>query len=149
MVRSNHFALGAAAGLAAVSALHAVWATGSCWPAADRQGLADAVAGTQQMPGPAACWSLSAALAAAAALNAGAGAGQRVAIVARAGVAATLLARAITGLSGRTHLLVPWTPSQRFIELDRRFYGPCCGLLAALVGIGLRGRPAMPLKLPR
>jgi len=149
VVRSNRYALAAAAGLAAVSALHAAWATGSCWPAVDRRSLADTVAGARDMPGPAACLAVSAALAAAAAVTAGVGGEQPLAVTARAAVAVTLSARAATGLTGGTHLLVPWTPSARFVDLDRRLYGPCCGLLAALVAAGLRERRLAPAEGPR
>jgi len=37
---------------------------------------------------------------------------------------AALLARSVTGLTGQTHQLVSGTPSQRFVEMDRRWYGP-------------------------
>jgi hypothetical protein len=30
------------------------------------------------------------------------------------------------GVTGWTVLLVPWTPSRHFQNLDRRFYGPFC-----------------------
>ena len=117
-------ALVAPGALAAASLVHAAWAFGVTWPAADRRSLAEAVAGSADMPGALACGVVSATLAAAAALTAGAGANHPVAVLSRAAVAAALLGRAGTGLAGRTSLLVPWTPSQHFVELDRRVYGP-------------------------
>ncbi len=89
------------------------------------------------MPGALACGVVSAALAAAAALTAGVGAEHPVAVLSRAAVAAALLARAGTGLAGHTGLLVPWTPSQHFVELDRRLYGPVCGVVGTLVALHL------------
>ncbi len=89
------------------------------------------------MPGALACGVVSAALAAAAALTAGVGADHPVAVLSRAAVAVALLARAGTGLAGRTGLLVPWTPSQHFVDLDRRLYGPVCGVVGTLVALHL------------
>ena len=110
--------------------LHAAWALGAAWPAQDRQALAAAVAGTRQLPGPAACWTVSGALAVAAGVTAGAGGDRPVAVAARVGVVTALLLRAVTGVTGQTHRLVSWTPSLRFVDLDRRWYGPVCGVLA-------------------
>jgi len=124
--------------LVAASVVHATWALGVSWPAADRRSLAESVAGTADMPGALACGVVSAALAAAAALTAGAGGDHPAAVLSRAAVAAALLARAGTGLGGRTGLLVPWTPSQHFVELDRRVYGPVCGVVGGLVALHLR-----------
>lgn len=134
-------ALAGAAGLAVAAGLHAAWATGSSWPAADRTRLADSVAGTPVMPDAAACWAVAATLAVAAGVTAGVGGQHRLAVLTRAGVASALLVRAATGLTGRTHLLVPWTPSQHFVHLDRRVYGPTCALLGSLTASSLL-RPA-------
>jgi hypothetical protein len=38
---------------------------------------------------------------------------------------------AIAGLAGRTDLLSPGSDSERFRDLDRRFYSPLCLALAA------------------
>lgn len=136
-------ALTGVAGLATAAGLHAAWATGSSWPALDRARLADSVAGTPAMPNAAACWTVAAALAAAAAVTAGAGGQHRLAVLGRAGVATALLLRAATGLTGRTHLLVSWTPSQHFEHLDRRVYGPASALLGSLTASSLL-RSAQP-----
>ncbi len=98
------------------------------------------------MPNAAACWAVAAALAAAAGVTAGAGRQHRLAVLARAGVTAALLVRAATGLTGRTHLLVPWTPSQHFVDLDRRVYGPTCALLGTLTASSLLRRPQSRLR---
>lgn len=134
-------AVAGAVGLAGIAGLHAAWATGSSWPAADRARLADSVAGTTAMPDAAACWTVAAALALAAGVTAGIGGQHQLAVLARAGVTAALLLRAATGLTGRTHLLVPWTPSQHFVHLDRRMYGPTCALLGSLTATSLRHWP--------
>lgn len=89
------------------------------------------------MPGAGACWAVAATLAVAAGVTAGAGGQHRPAVLARAGVVTALLLRAATGLTGRTHLLVPWTPSQHLLHLDRRVYGPACALLGSLTASSL------------
>src|SRR5258708_11484872 len=61
----------ASAGLFALPGRHAAWGAGSAWPFSDRSALADAVIGTQDVPGPAACLAVSGALACAGALVAG------------------------------------------------------------------------------
>ncbi len=130
-------ALVAPSALAAASVAHAAWAFGASWPAANRRELADSVAGSADMPGALACGVVSGALAAAAALTAGMGGDHPVAVLSRVAVAVGLLARAGTGFAGRTGLLVPWTPSQHFVELDRRVYGPMCGVVGSLVALHL------------
>ncbi len=137
-------AITAAVALAATAGLHAAWAAGSSWPAADRRGLADAVTGTPVMPDPPACWAVAVALTAAAAVTAGAGRQRRLAVFARAGVSTALLIREATGLTGRTHLLVAWTPSPRFVRLDRYPYGPLCAVVGALTATSLHRRPVGP-----
>jgi hypothetical protein len=140
MERMEGVAAAGAGGLAVASALHAAWALGAAWPAPDRQTLAAVVAGTAEVPGAGACWLVAGALAAAAAVTAGVGGTHPIAIVARAGVTTALLTRAATGLTGQTHRLVSWTPSPRFAALDRRWYGPACGVLGVLAAAGLRVR---------
>ena len=130
-------ALAGAAVLAGLAGLHALWGTGSSWPVADRSRLAEVVAGTEQVPPPAACFVVAGALATAAALVAGTGGSHPVARVGRAGVTAVLTARGLAGVTGRTRLLVPWTPSPGFVALDRRRYGPLCLALGAAAATSL------------
>ena len=125
--------------LAGIGGLHALWGTGSAWPATDRAQLADAVAGTPEVPDAAACFAVAGVLGAAAAVVAGAGGRHRLARLARAGVAAGLLVRGLAGVSGTTRVLVPWTPSPRFQALDRRRYGPFCLALGASVAASTVG----------
>jgi hypothetical protein len=122
--------------LAAAAALHVVWGTGSSWPAATRRGLADAVAGTEVFPDRAACFTVAAALAGAAGTVA-VGPDGPAGRAARACVAGGLAVRGVAGLTGSTRLLVPWTPSPRFVALDRRLHGPLCLVIAALVATDL------------
>jgi hypothetical protein len=121
--------------LAGVAGLHALWGAAVAWPAAsDRRQLADAVAGTEEMPLPGACFAVAGALLAAAVLVAGAGGQRRPVRLARAGVAVGLLARGVAGVTGATGLLVPWGSS---CELS----GPGPALVrAAVLGPRLVGR---------
>jgi Protein of unknown function (DUF3995) len=118
--------------LAGIAALHVAWGTGSRWPAATRRDLADMVAGTEVFPDRTACFTVAAVLTAAATTVA-VGPDGPLGRTARGCVAGGLAVRGVAGLTGATHLLVPWTPSQRFVRLDRRFHGPLCLAIAALV----------------
>jgi len=123
----------AAAGLGGLAGLHAVWATGSSWPLADRAALADAVAGRRRLPSTGACLVVAGLLATAAGLVAGRP--RRLPRLRRAGaggVTATLAVRGALGLAGRTDLISPGAVSARFRRLDRQVYSPCCLALAAL-----------------
>lgn len=129
--------------LLALAGLHAAWGTGAAWPFRDRADLADAVAGTREVPGPAACFAVSGALAAAGALVGGVPA-RRPALrrLGLAGVTAVLAGRGALGLAGRTRLISPGSQSPRFTRLDRRVYSPLCLTLAALAA--LSALPAAP-----
>ena len=127
--------------LAGIAALHALWGAGAAWPAEDRRQLADAVAGTKDMPSPVACFAVAGALLTAAALVAGAG-GQRPRVLqARTGVAVCLLVRGVAGVTGATGLLVPWAPSASFRALDRRWYGPLCLVLGSSIALSATAAP--------
>ena len=115
--------------------MHAVWGVGSAWPAADRRQLADAVAGTEEMPSAGACFAVTGALLAAAALVAGAGNHNRLLRLGRRGVSAVLLLRGVIGVTGSTGVLVSWAPSAHFQALDRRYYGPLCLALGSAVAL--------------
>jgi hypothetical protein len=121
------------AGLLALAGLHAAWGAGAAWPLRDRADLADAVVGAREVPGPAACFAVSGALAAAGALVGGMPA-ERPALrrLGVAGVTAVLAGRGVLGLAGRTRLISPASTSPRFTRLDRRVYSPLCLALAAL-----------------
>lgn len=123
--------------LAGAAGLHALWDAGGTWPSSDRRQLADAVAGTEEVPSAAACFAVTGTLLAAAALVAGAGGQRPLARLARAGIAAGLLVRGTAGVTGATGLLVPWSPSPSFRALDRRWYGPLCLALGSSVALAM------------
>ncbi len=125
----------AAAGLAAIAALHAVWAAGATWPAADRSAFADAVGGRANgaTPGPWECLTVSGLLAAAAGLVGGYP--RRAPRLRRAGAGAVISALVLRGtlsLADRVDLAAGGEVSDRFRALDRQAYGPLCFTLAAL-----------------
>lgn len=125
----------AAVVLAGVAGLHALWGAGAAWPASDRGQLADAVAGTEEMPAPGACFAVAGALLAAAALVADGGDQRRPVRLARAGFAGGLLVRGVMGVTGTTGLLAPWAPSASFQARDRRWYGPLCLALGLSIAL--------------
>lgn len=131
----------AAAILAGIAGLHVLWGAGAAWPVSDRGQLADAVAGTDEMPPPAACFAASGMLFTAAALTAGVGERRPLVRLARAGVAVGLLLRGVVGVTGATGLLVPWVPSTSFRARDRRWYGPLCLGLGSLVALSATAVP--------
>jgi hypothetical protein len=121
-----------AATLAGIAALHVGWGAGSSFPFSDPDALADTVAGTVAPPRAAECFGVAGLLLAAAGVV-----GDVLPIPtalrrsAALGVAVVLGGRGLAGVTGRTGSLVRWSPSERFVELDRRWYGPLCLLLAA------------------
>jgi hypothetical protein len=134
----------ASAGLAAIGALHVVWATGSSWPMRDRRLLTDAVVGSEgdQPPPAAACLAVAGLLGTAAALVDGRP--RAVPVISRigaAGVVGVLATRGALGLAGRTDVVSPGSVSEHFRRLDRRFYSPLCLGLAALAAPAI-GRTA-------
>jgi hypothetical protein len=155
-------ALTASGVLFGLAGLHAAWGTGSPWPATGRQALADAVIGTGTgghgstsngagtgrhvpgMPGPAACFAVSGALAAAGALTAGWPARRwpRLHRLGTCGVAGVLAGRGVLGLAGQTQMVSPLSGSERFLRLDRRVYSPACLALAGLSVLALPRRTA-------
>lgn len=122
----------AVATLTGLAGLHVAWGMGSSFPAATRTDIADAVGGSEAVPGPVACFAVAAALLGAAGVVTGAA--RTGAPVARAGTAIVAIAfagRAVLGVTGATHLVAPGgTTSERFRRLDRRIYGPLCAAIA-------------------
>ncbi|MEJ7633914.1 DUF3995 domain-containing protein [Aeromicrobium sp.] len=136
--------IASAAGLAAAAAIHAVWASGSSWPASDRDELADLVVGTRPMPGQSLIWAVTGLIAGAAAVVA-ADAGlipplaRRFPRQVRRGartVAVVLTARGAGGLvmSG----LAVGNTTELFRRSDVRLYSPLCIALAAGIVTGRR-----------
>lgn len=124
------------AGLAALSALHVIWASGSSWPAKSTERLAEAVVGqTVEMPGRLPTAVIAAGAAGAACLVSG-GLGERG--IARFGARFTgtaMLLRAVLG--GDVALAALGLPpsSQTFRRLDRRYYRPFAALLGGALWI--------------
>lgn len=120
-----------AAVLAGIAALHVGWGAGSSFPFADHDALADTVAGSRSAPGPRDCFAVAALLACAAGVVADVlPLGTTVRRSGLLGITLVLGGRGALGVAGRTGTIVPWTPSTRFNELDKQYYGPLCLLLA-------------------
>jgi hypothetical protein len=105
--------------------------------------LAETASGrTGQPPGPAACFAVAGLLFSAAALTAGFPRRRsRLRRLSSATVTATFLFRGLLGVSGRTQALFTDADSDRFRNLDRRYYGPLCLAIAGLsVPASLGGR---------
>jgi len=118
--------------LAAISALHFLWATGSSWPARNPQLISGAPEG--KSPGPLACVAVGKLLAVAAALVAGCGQQRQLLRFGRNLVGTVLLVRGAAGIAGKTDLLTPGLgASDEFKQLDRKAFGPLCLLLAVLI----------------
>lgn len=127
-------------GLGVATVVHAVWALGSSWPAADRDRLADLVVGTRPFPGPAPTWAVTALLGAATALTAAranlmpvalpAGSARPIRVGANL-LAAALLARGTGGLIVSGLGLGDVTPV--FRRWDLALYSPLCLALGCSV----------------
>lgn len=118
--------------LATIAALHVGWGFGASFPFRDHKRLADSVAGSTATPGRRDSLAVAGLLACAAGLVADVLPLSRT--PRRAGVlsvALVLAGRGAVGVAGRTGSIVPWTPSAHFNELDKRYYGPLCLLLAS------------------
>ncbi len=127
-----------AAVLAAISGLHVAWGLGSSFPSSDRTTLADTTAGAPELAPPPACFAVAGLLATAATLVLDVLPLSRRLRNAGVSVLALVLgARGTFGVMGQTGKIVPWTPSERFNSIDRKYYGPLClglsaGALASL-----------------
>ncbi len=118
--------------LAAIAALHLGWGWGASFPFRDREELADSVAGSSVMPKRRECVAVAGLLACAAGLVGDVlPLGPTTRRVGVLGVALVLAGRGAVGVTGRTGSIVPWTPSARFNDLDKRYYGPMCLLLSS------------------
>ena len=138
-------ALAAGAGLGSAAAVHAAWALGSTWPAADRGDLADLVVGTTEFPSNPATWGVTALLGSATMVVLGRAdllgpigrrIPRRLLVWGATTVAAVLLLRGAFGVvdSG----LVIAHRAGRFHLWDARLYSPLCLLLGALTAVVAR-----------
>ncbi len=135
-----------------MAVLHAAWARGSTWPAADRQQLADLVVGRRAsradggFPDARASWAVAVLLTGAAGLTAARAGlvpvpGGRSSWPVRVGtgvVASVLLARGTGGLVVSAVDLVPTTPA--FRRWNLRLYSPLCLALGGAVAAVARSR---------
>lgn len=127
------------AGLTAAGALHAIWATGSSWPAKNPKRLAIAVVGNPDaMPDARATWVVAGAAFLGGAISAGGLGEGRAAVGIRWAMGAGLLARAFLGGDAALSALGLPPAGGRFRELDRRYYRPLFGLLGAALIVGAR-----------
>jgi len=138
----------AVAGLAGAAALHGVWASGSPWPAASWDELADTVVGQRPFPGRGPTWTVVALLATATLTTSVRSGlvpfprGQEMVLV-RVGskaVAATLLARGAVGALASAFNVGGSTPV--FRRWNLAVYSPLCLALGAAVAIASRPRSA-------
>ncbi|KDN85735.1 DUF3995 domain-containing protein [Kitasatospora cheerisanensis] len=128
--------------LAAVGALHLVWAR-SPWPCRDRERFAELVVGVgpEQLPSAGACLGVAGLLGAAAGLVGSRGGvlppvgPRRLRTAGAAAVAGVLLAR---GLAGPVAFA---RRSPAFVRLDRRLYAPLClALGTGAAAVAAKGR---------
>ena len=97
-----------ATALGGLAVLHLVWANGSSFPFSSRAELAEAVIGSESVPGPAACAAVAAGLSSAALLVGGRRlVPPRLRRVGVGVVTATLATRGVLGLVGRTDVVSP------------------------------------------
>jgi len=127
------------AALMALSVLHAVWASGSPWPAKNKKQLGEAVVGSDgPMPGVTPTLVVAGGTAAAALLASGAlgkGPAQRLAL---RGMGTVMVLRAVSG--GGPALAAMGLPAagRTFRQLDARVYRPLAALLGASLWLAQR-----------
>lgn len=130
-------------GLTAVGALHLAWASGSPWPAKNRKRLAESVVGNAAaLPDPTATAVVGATAIVGGAIAGGALGENGAAVAIRRAGGAVLLARAAFGGDAALSVLGLPPAGKRFLDLDRRFYRPLCGVLGLAMIIGARKRRA-------
>ena len=113
--------------LVMLAGLHVAWGKGSTFPFVDQQQLADAVVGTDEVPAPASCFAVAAALTAGSAVVLGVPRLPRaLRTTGLLGMAGVFGLRGALGLAGKTDLVSPGSSSVRFRGLDRRLYSPVC-----------------------
>ncbi|HEY5091718.1 MAG TPA: DUF3995 domain-containing protein [Acidimicrobiales bacterium] len=117
--------------LLALAGLHVAWGVGSSFPFANRERLADAVVGAEEVPPRAACFVVAAALlVGAAALSEGLAFPTRLRIVVLRAMVVVLGIRSFLGFLGVTRLISPGSTSSTFRHRDRKNYSPLTLALA-------------------
>lgn len=134
-------AVAAALLLLALSALHLVWGFGGTWPEKDAAALARRVAGFKgvtQMPRPAACFFVAAALAFSALVALAAVGALPTSYPHWLVLTALSAAAAVFTLRGVLAFTPQWrerTPEEPFATLDRRYYGPLCLIIGGALTV--------------
>ncbi|MFF7294162.1 DUF3995 domain-containing protein [Microbacterium sp. NPDC008134] len=128
-------------GLSSLAALHAIWASGSPWPAQSPKRLAEAVVGQKvTMPSAAPTAVVAAGTAGAALAASGAlGNGRLIRIGLRSLSMVMLLRAALGGDAALAALGMP-PAGKRFQRLDRRWYRPFAAILGAALWLSSRRR---------
>lgn len=114
-----------------IAAIHMAWGFGVTWPEADGRALARRVAGFKgitRMPGPASCFAVGIALAAAALILL-----EPIPLPAALRLLTLSLLATVFAFRGVLAYHPRWralTPELPFAQLDRRFYGPLCLVIA-------------------
>lgn len=132
-------------GLMAVGGLHALWATGSHWPARSRERLAEAVIGSDEaFPGAVPTAVVAGGALASGVVAVGALGDTRLAVRWRRLAGVGLLVRAAVG--GDVALAVLGRPAagEKFITLDNRVYRPLCAVLGIAALVGARSKRTKP-----
>lgn len=133
-----------AMGLGAVGALHLVWATGSAFPAHDRETLAKNVVGAPEAPGPGACTVVGVGLMTVAAMIAS-GRPRRLSRLVSAGAAVGLGLRAAAGGDVALRVVgLPQATDSAFRRWDTRLYRPLCAALALSAAVSAARRSSRP-----
>lgn len=120
----------ATTGLGAAAVLHAAWATGSPWPAANQDELADLVVGCRPFPSAALTWAIVGLLTSGAGITAAASTTasyRRWVRLGARGVGTALLARGVGGLVVSGNQIADSTAVYR--RNDLRIYSPLCLVL--------------------
>jgi hypothetical protein len=121
----------ASAVLLAIAGLHVTWGVGSSFPFANRERLADAVIGAEEVPPPAACFAVAAALVVgAAALSESFAIPTRLRAFVLRAMVVVLGVRSALGFLGLTRLVSPSSTSPTFRQRDRTIYSPLTFALA-------------------
>jgi hypothetical protein len=117
--------------LIAIAGLHVAWGVGSSFPFSNREQLADAVIGSEEVPPPAACFAVAAALiVGSAAMSEGLVLPTRLRVVVLRAMAIVLGVRSVLGFLGLTRLVSPASTSPTFRTRDRTIYSPLTFALA-------------------
>jgi len=115
----------------AIAGLHVAWGIGSSYPFTNRDRLADAVVGADEVPPPVACFAVAAALlVGAAAMSDRAALPPRLRMAALRVMVVVLGVRGALGLLGATKLVSPANTSPTFRQRDRTMYSPLILALA-------------------